>query len=66
MSFDEKVRRSLEVGKIADFAILNRNPLSMQTEDLRSLTVEKLILSGRNYKKGQTLGNLAKRAVFKK
>jgi len=66
MSFDEKERGSLEVGKVADFAILNRDPLSMKKEDLRSLAVEKLILSGRNYKKGQTLGNLAKRAIFKK
>lgn len=58
MSFDEKYRGSLEIGKIADMAILNKNPLAMDPKDLRSLKVEKLILSGKDYKSGQGLGSL--------
>lgn len=50
--FDESERGSLETGKLADMVILNRNPLSMTPEDLRSLSVEKLILRGQDYKPG--------------
>ncbi|RJP96080.1 MAG: amidohydrolase [Desulfobacteraceae bacterium] len=51
-TFDEKDRGSLEKGKIADMVILNRDPLSMRPEDLRSLKVEKLFLSGQEYQSG--------------
>jgi predicted amidohydrolase YtcJ len=58
MSFDEKERGSLEVGKIADMTILNKNPLKLRPEQLRSLKAEKLILSGHKYVKGQKLSSL--------
>jgi len=51
-SFDEKDRGSLEKGKIADIVIMNQDPLIMKSEDLRSLNVEKLFLSGKEYQSG--------------
>ncbi len=51
-SFDEKERGSLEKDKIADMVILNKDPLSLKPQNLRSLKVEKLFLSGKEYIKG--------------
>ncbi len=51
-TFDEKDRGSLEKGKIADMVIMNQDPLIMNPEDLRSLKVEKLFLSGKEYQSG--------------
>ncbi|SDB68751.1 amidohydrolase [Butyrivibrio sp. INlla16] len=49
-TFDEKERGSLEVGKVADMVILSDNPYTMPSERLCDLKVEKLILSGEEYK----------------
>jgi predicted amidohydrolase YtcJ len=57
-SFDEKDRGSLETGKIADMVIMNRDPLSMRPEDLRSLKVEKLFLSGKEYQSGMGIAGM--------
>ncbi len=57
-SFDEKERGSLEVGKIADMVILSENPYAIPKERLSTLRVEKLILSGQEYRS-------AKRSVTK-
>lgn len=54
-TFDEKERGSLEKGKIADMVILNQDPLTLDPVDLRSLKVEKLFLSGKEYKPGMHL-----------
>ena len=54
-SFDEKDRGSLEIGKIADMTILSENPLSINKRDIKRIKVEKLILSGKEYKKNQGL-----------
>ena len=51
-TFDDKDRGSLETGKIADLVIMNQDPLSMTPENLRSLKVEKLFLSGKEYQSG--------------
>ena len=51
-TFDEKERGSLEEGKIADMVILNQDPLPLNPQDLRSLKVEKLILSGKEFEPG--------------
>ena len=51
-SFDEKERGTLEVGKIADLVILNRDPLVMDPKDLLSLEVERLYLQGEEYQPG--------------
>ena len=49
-SFDEKERGSLEVGKIADMVVLSVNPYTIKSEELKNIKVEKLILSGKEYK----------------
>jgi len=54
-AFDEKMRGSLEKGKIAGMVILNQDPLKLDPEDLRFLKVEKLFLHGKAYKSGMGL-----------
>ena len=49
VSFDENERGSLEEGKVADMVILSKNPYEVNTKEIGSLKVEKLILSGREY-----------------
>ncbi len=58
LSFDEHNRGSLEVDKIADMVILNKNPLSMNPEKLKDLKVEELYLSGEKYKYNQSIPSL--------
>ncbi len=58
MSFDEKERGSLEVGKFADMVILNENPLTKDPKDLLDLKIEQLYLKGKKYKPGMSLGNM--------
>lgn len=55
MGFDEQERGTLEPGKIADMVVLNKNPLTLDRENLRELAVEQLYLSGRPYKPGMRL-----------
>lgn len=66
MGFDEKERGSLEVGKIADMVILNKNPLEMKTENLLELKVEELYLQGKKYKGKQGLGSFLLRFLSRK
>ena len=67
MSFDEKERGSLEVGKIADMVILSVNPYETDVHKLDTLKVEQLFLRGEPYKKisqnpiGQVLKGLVRR-----
>lgn len=63
-TFDEKERGSLETGKIADMVILNRNPLAMKPDELLELKVEKLLLNGREYRKGQGILSLLARGLL--
>lgn len=49
VTFDEKERGSLEVGKVADMCILSENPYDLAPEDLSRLKVEGLILGGKPY-----------------
>ncbi|MHA1520771.1 MAG: amidohydrolase [Promethearchaeota archaeon] len=62
-SFDEHERGSLEVGKIADFVILNQNPLALKPTELRKLQVEGLILGGKPYKSGMGIGSMLGHAI---
>lgn len=57
-TFDEHNRGSLEAGKVADMVILNQDPLSMSPQDLRSLKVEKLYLSGNDYQSGMGMAGM--------
>ena len=49
ISFDEKERGSLEVGKLADMVILSKNPYTTAAEELMSIRVEKTILHGEDF-----------------
>lgn len=49
-TFDETERGTLEVDKVADMVILSANPYELKAKDLKQLKVEKLILSGEEYK----------------
>lgn len=54
-SFDDHQRGSLETGKLADMVILNKDPLSLNPKDLRTLKVETLYLNGREYQPGMNV-----------
>ena len=49
VTFDEDERGSLEVGKIADMAILSANPYEVEPARLRDISIEGLLLAGRPY-----------------
>jgi predicted amidohydrolase YtcJ len=66
MTFDEKERGSLESGKIADMTVLNRNPLSLDPKKLKELNVERLFLSGKEFKEEKGLSGLLLNNVFGK
>ncbi len=67
MSFNEKERGSLEVGKIADMLILSGNPYQIAVTKLDTLKVEQLLLRGVPYQKitqnpiGQVLKGLVRK-----
>ena len=44
--FEEDSKGSIEVGKLADFVVLDRNPLDASGEDLRSIRVRETIKAG--------------------
>jgi len=54
LAFDEKDRGSLEIGKIADFVILDKNPMKIKSDGLKNIKCAKLFLSGKLYKNGQS------------
>jgi predicted amidohydrolase YtcJ len=66
LSFDEKQRGTLEAGKIADMTILSENPLAVPVGELLRLKIEKLVLSGQDYRPGQGLGSLLAGGVLGK
>lgn len=57
-TFDENERGSLEEGKMADFIILNKNPLKLDPQNLLELQVENLFLKGKEYQGGQNIPGL--------
>ena len=67
ISFDEKERGSLEVGKVADMVILSGNPYKTDVTQLDTLRVEQLLLQGEPYRKitqnpiGQVLRGLVRK-----
>ena len=61
LSFDDAERGSLEVGKLADMVILDRDPLAVKPSELKDIKVESLLLRGTPYKGGgSVVGALVK------
>ena len=50
MTFDEKERGSLEVGKIADMVVLSANPYAIPADQIKDVRVEQLLLAGKPYR----------------
>ncbi len=45
--FQDDMKGSIEVGKFADFAVLDRNPLKVAADDLRHIKVKATVLGGK-------------------
>jgi predicted amidohydrolase YtcJ len=47
-TFDEKIKGSIEVGKLADFTILAENPLAVPSERIKDIKIEEVIIGGKS------------------
>ena len=45
-SFEEQLKGSIEVGKLADMVVLSADPTVVSPEELKEIRVEKTIISG--------------------
>ncbi len=66
-TFDERDRGSLEKDKVADMVILSGNPYTTPSDHLKDLKVEKLILSGKEYRpQSKSVAGTVIRGMFSK
>jgi predicted amidohydrolase YtcJ len=49
LSFDENTRGTLTAGKLADFVVLDKNPLQIPARTLNNIEIEALYLKGEKY-----------------
>jgi predicted amidohydrolase YtcJ len=47
-AFEEDIKGSIEVGKWADFAILDRNPLKVPKNEIKNIQVMETIIRGKS------------------
>jgi len=52
---EEDIKGSLEVGKLADLAVLSRDPTAVEPDKIRSLTVDGTVVGGSLVRKGDAL-----------
>lgn len=45
-SFEEQIKGTLEIGKLADFIVLKKNPLECAPEEIKEMIVEMTVLNG--------------------
>jgi len=57
LSFDENTRGTLTVGKLADFVVLDQNPLQIQVQKLNNVKIEVLYLKGDKYQGQENRGS---------
>ena len=48
-TFDENLRGSLERGKVADMIIISKNPYTVPSNEINTITVQQLFLNGQPY-----------------
>ena len=46
-TFEEDIKGTIEIGKLADFTILDQNPLKIAPDQIRNITVKEVIIGGK-------------------